>query len=247
MASLAYTSPDGAVVFDGLSGGTGAFIEFDTLSGFVGEFEDTRVQVPGVPGAFVDSRDRVVQPMSGSFTLVVRSVEGWVRARMAFSSLRPGRLELSTSAGVVWTPVRLAVSLPSPGHVPSTGARLQVDLVSEVGVWLKSRSSNAPIVTLRNEGDVPVSPTIVWEGDGGVVVLPSGARFELPAVTGEHRLSLAPENSGRVIAPDGTFNKTLTRQVQAVGERVPVGMARTYSTPDGAQLEWNIGVFDPWI
>lgn len=243
---LSYVSPDGDV-FGGLIGGGGPAIEVDTLTGFVGQFEDTRVQVPGVPGGFVDLRDRVVQPMTGSFTVVVGSREEWLRVRRGFSTSLPGRLELDNDNGAVWSPVRLAVSLPSPGAAPNEGARIPVELVSEAGCWFETHSAPGGVATVENDGDVPIAPTVVWSGAGGRVVLPSGASFSLPDVSGEHRLSLAPENSGRVVAPDGTFSKSVTQQAGAVGERVPIGMQRTYTVPSGARLEWNVGRFDPWI
>ena len=245
---LRYVSPDGFELFEGLSGRTsGPFIEQGTLTGFVGVFEDTDVQVPGVPGAFVDGRDRVVQPLTGSFVVVVHSLAEWQKVRRGFSTSRAGTLVLTHGTKEYRLPVRLAVVPPSPGDVPRSGSRVEVQLRGNGGVWLESRSSDALTVTLRNDGDVPVSPTVVWNGAGGTVILPSGARFTLPAVTGEHRLSLAPENSGRVTNASDTHNPKLSDQVGAVGERVPVGASRRYSTPDGARLEWELGRFDPWI
>ena len=245
---LRYVSPDGFELFEGLSGRTsGPFIEQGTLTGFVGVFEDTDVQVPGVPGAFVDGRDRVVQPLTGSFAVVVHSLDEWQKVRRGFSTSRVGELVLTHGTREYRLPVRLAEVPQSPGDVPRSGSRVEVQLRGDGGVWLETRSATTASVTLRNDGDVPVSPTVVWSGAGGVVTLPSGARFTLPAVTGEHRLSLAPENSGRVLTPAGKHNPALSDQVGAVGERVPVRASRRFAVPEGARLEWELGRFDPWI
>lgn len=246
---LVYTSADGVVLdlFDGSGGGP--FVEVDSLSGFVGEFEDTVVSSPGVPGGRVDFRDRVVAPLTGSFTLVVPSREAWGVVREAFSTRRYGTLRLVSGRRVCELPVRLKVSLPSPGVRPGVGGRVQVDLVSDGvggGVWLSRAVSRDSSVTVTNWGDVPVWPEVVWSGAGGRVVLPSGVGFTLPAVVGEHRLPLARVNAGRVFGPDGEVDRALSREVGAVSEMVPVGESREYQVPDGAVLVWSVGVFDPW-
>lgn len=246
---LVYTSPDGDVfdLLDGSSGGP--FVEVDTLSGFVGEFEDTVVSSPGVPGGRVDFRDRVVAPMTGSFTLVVPSRESWGGVREAFSTCRYGTLRLVSGGRVCETPVRLSVALPSPGVRPGVGSRVQVELVSDGdggGVWGVREVSRENVATVTNWGDVPVWPVVVWEGRGGRVVLPSGVGFTLPAVVGRHELPLARTNAGRVFGPGGEVDRALSRQVGAVSEMVPVGESREYTVPDGAVLVWTVGVFDPW-
>ena len=126
---LVYTSADGVVLdlFDGSGGGP--FVEVDSLSGFVGEFEDTVVSSPGVPGGRVDFRDRVVAPMTGSFTLVVPSRDSWGVVREAFSTHKYGTLRLTSGGRVSELSVRLRMSLPSPGVRPGVGGRVQVDLV----------------------------------------------------------------------------------------------------------------------
>lgn len=246
---LVYTSADGVVLdlFDGSGGGP--FVEVDSLSGLVGEFEDTVVSSPGVPGGRVDFRDRVVAPMTGSFTLVVPSREAWGVVREAFSTHKYGTLRLTSGGRVSELSVRLRVSLPSPGVRPGVGERVQVDLVSDGvggGVWLSRAVSRDSIVTVTNWGDVPLWPEVVWSGAGGRVVLPSGVGFTLPAVVGEHRLPLARVNAGRVFGPDGEVDRALSREVGAVSEMVPVGESREYQTPEGAVLVWSVGVFDPW-
>ncbi|MDK8668982.1 hypothetical protein QP902_09895 [Corynebacterium marquesiae] len=238
--SLKYVSPTGRE-YEFLNGSDGEpFVEFDTLSGFVGVFEDTPVQSVGVPGAVVDFRDRVVQQMTGAFTLVVFSREQWEQARRDFSTREYGTLILDND-GLFELPVRLAESLPTPGHVPAVGSRLEVSMIADTGVWL-SRASSTGIVNVTNWGDVPVWPEIVWKGNNQSVVLPSGVGFPLPYVMGTHRLPLDRRASGKAVGEStGKAIKT-----DAVGEMVPVGATREYRVTSGARVEWSVGVLDPW-
>lgn len=238
--SLRYVSPTG-VEYEFLDGSDGEpFVEVDTLSGFVGVFEDTPVQSVGVPGAVVNFQDRVVQQMPGSFTLVVFSRGQWEQARRDFSAREYGTLILDND-GLFELPVRLAESLPSPGHVPEVGSRIEVSMVADAGVW-ESVVSGFGTVEVTNWGEVPVWPTVVWSGAGGDVVLPSGVGFRLPQVSAEHRLSLDRRASGKAV------NSLTGAKVNtdAVGEMVPVGQSRSYTVPSGVKLEWRVGVFDPW-
>ena len=238
--SLKYVSPTGAEYefLDGSDGGP--FVEIDTLAGFVGIFEDTPVQSVGVPGAVVDFRDRVVQQMTGSFTLVVYSREQWEKVRRDFSTREYGTLILDSGRRFE-LPVRLAESLPTPGHVPASGSRIEVSMIADGGVWL-SRASGEGAVTVTNYGDVPIWPEIVWEGANQSVVLPSGVSFPLPQVSGEYRLPLDRRASGKATSESaGAVVKT-----DAVGEMVPVGATRQYTVTSGTRVEWAVGVFDPW-
>ena len=238
--SLKYVSPTGNE-YEFLRGSDGGpFVEFDTLTGFVGVFEDTPVQSVGVPGAVVDFRDRVVQQMTGAFTLVVFSRGQWEQVRRDFSTREYGTLVLDND-GLFELPVRLAESLPTPGHVPAVGSRLEVSMIADTGVW-GSVASDSGTVEVTNWGDVPLWPEIVWNGAGGDVVLPSGVGFRIPRVSTEHRLSLDRRASGKAIN-SLTGAKVTT---DAVGEMVPVGQTRSYTVPGGAKLEWRVGVFDPW-
>lgn len=238
--SLKYVSPTGRE-YEFLDGSDGEpFVEFDTLSGFVGVFEDTPVQSVGVPGAVVDFRDRVVQQMSGAFTLVVFSRGQWEQVRRDFSTREYGTLILDND-GLFELPVRLAESLPTPGHVPAVGSRLEVSMIADTGVWL-SRASADGIVNVTNWGDVPVWPEIVWEGSNQSVMMPSGVGFPLPRVSGEYRLPLDRRASGK--ATSESTGKAI--KTDAVGEMVPVGATRQYTVTSNARVEWLVGVLDPW-
>lgn len=249
MFELSYVSPDGRHHFEMFYGEDGPFIVLDSLSGLVGEFQDTPIQTVGVPGARVDFRDRVVAPMTGSFTLVVLSVEQWLSVRQAFSTTKYGRLELRSEGRIYSCPVRLSASLPAPQAAPKHGSTVEVSLVSDGdrgGVWSRSYQSDKKSVTVTNLGDVPVWPTVEWEGSGGAVTLPSGATLELPAVDRPHFLPLARNKAGKVTSDRG-FEPEVTKKIGAVGEQVPVGEERTFSLPGGAKLHWREGVLDPWI
>lgn len=239
--SLSYLSPTGNE-YEFLHGSDGGpFIELDTLTGFVGQFEDLPVSSVGLPGATVDMRDRVVHQMEGSFTLVVFSQQQWQHVRRDFSTREPGTLILD-NGGRLELPCRLATSLPTPGRVPNVGARLEVSMIADGGVWL-SRASATNKVSVTNHGDVPVWPDIVWNGANCNLTLPSGAAFTLPTVSTPHRLSLARRASGRAVN-ESTGGVIST---DAVGEMVPVGATRDYSLSGDARLEWSVGVLDPWI
>lgn len=238
--SLRYVSQTGRE-YEFLNGSDGEpFVEMDTLTGFVGVFEDTPVQSVGVPGAVVDFRDRVVQQMEGAFTLVVFDRGQWEQVRRDFSTREYGTLILEGDRRFE-LPVRLSESLPTPGHVPAVGSRLEVSMIADTGVWL-SRASATNSVNVTNWGDVPVWPEIVWEGSNQSVVLPSGVRFSLPRVSGEYRLPLDRRASGKATSEaTGEVVKT-----DAVGEMVPVGATREYTVTSNARVEWSVGVLDPW-
>lgn len=223
------------------------FIEAGTLEGFVGQWEDSGVQAIGVPGQVVNIRDRVTQPMEGGFTLVVWDPEIWPKVREAFSSRYEGQLVLKGPVRELYLPVRLAESLPSPDTHPERGSRIEVRLIADGGVWLDPVADPGPRVVVSNAGDVPVWLRIDWEGAGGQVTMPSGAQVVLPRVTGVHTLMLDRRHAGEVYLPDGSYSNTLSRQIGAVAEMVPVGGEAEVVIPAGAQVSYSQGVYDPWI
>lgn len=222
------------------------FIEMDSVDGFVGRFDDTGVQSVGVPGQAVDFRDRVVHPMDGGFTLVVKSRAAYAEARRLFSTREGGVLTIVGEQRVM-VPVRLAESLPSPASLPDVGARVAVRLVNDGGVGLVAMSQTGPSVTVTNWGDVPISTEIDWQAASGSVTLPSGASFTLPYVAQRHTLKLDRRHAGEVYDSRGNYVSRLTDQVGAVAELVPVGGEHTFQMPKAAVMRWNVGVLDPWI
>lgn len=108
---------------------------------------------------------------------------------------------------------------------------LTVPVVCFDGVAKSSVMTGKETVTVTNYGDVSVWPKIRYEGAGGVVTNPSGAKFTLPRATEETIIDLDP----RVLRLEGAFP-----------ESVPPGATGAWVLPAGAQLEWTLGVADPW-
>lgn len=108
---------------------------------------------------------------------------------------------------------------------------LSVPVVCADGVAKSSLMTGTNTVTVTNHGDVPVWPIIRYEGAGGVVTTPSSATFTLPAMESEAIVDLNPMN----LRLDGAFPESVSPGGQGV-----------WKLPAGAQLEWSIGVADPW-
>lgn len=108
---------------------------------------------------------------------------------------------------------------------------LMVPVVCFDGVAKTSTMTGTNTVTVTNYGDVPVYPKIRYSGAGGVVTTPSGATFTLPRSAEETIVDLDP----KVLRLDGAFP-----------EGVPPGSTGVWVLPAGAQLEWTLGVADPW-
>lgn len=239
--SMKYVAPSG-VAYEFLTGSDGQpFIELDTIEGLVGTFEDTPIRVVGETGARIDLRDRVIHRLEGTFTVVVFSREQWAGLVRDFSATTPGSLVLNVGGVGFELRVKLATPLPFPTVVPQAGARITVSVIADAGVWECPVSSEGT-VEVANFGDTPAWPEITWSGAGGVVVLPSGASFTLPAVDVEHVLPLARSASG--VARDYRGNRLRVDEV--VSEMVPAGETRTFVVPDGARLVTRVGVLNPW-
>lgn len=243
--AIRYLSPDGQITID-TSARKEVFIEYDTLAGFVGQFEDTGIESVSMSGQRVDYRDRRVLPTEGSFTLVMKSRAAWVEARRGFSTREAGTLIIEGQSRCQ-LPVTLSESLPAPSFIPGVGARVEVNLICREGAWRIPASSTGPRVEVTNFGESPVWPRVFWEGAGGQVTLPSGAKFTLPSVTSGRVLHLDRWRAGQVYDMNGVLDRDSTREVGAVCEQTPPRSTREYQIPVGARLEWEVEVFDPWI
>lgn len=254
---LTYVAPDGEYFrLHGAKLDDGLTLVEDTLEGFVAEFEDTPVQVVGVPGQRVNMADRVFKPLTGSFDVVVTSEEAWSRfARSLRDSeprgiFPPGPVPLGWDTpaylmleyGMEWyqLPVRLATVPSAPGRQIRLGSQMKVNLVSDLGVWLQVHSQLGES-QVNNVGATPIWPRIWWKGAGGEVTLPSGATYNLPAVQSDHVVDM-----GRVYSRDG-FDRELTRQIDPVSEVVQPGKMAPYRVPDGALVQFAVGVMNPWL
>lgn len=223
------------------------FIEADTIEGLVGTFSDNLQAFPTAPGGVVDLRDRVVEPLAGSFTVVVKDPQAWARFRAGWSTCSDSTMVLTIGGVVFSVRARLSTALPFPAVRPAVGTRLVVSVVSYDGVWLTAHSQVGPGgIMVVNAGDVPVWPVLSWLGAGGVVTLPSGAQFSLPTVSSRYSLSMDRREAGLVRDEAGLVDRDLSRQVMVLGEGVPVGESRTWMLPAGVVLSWKLGHLDPW-
>lgn len=241
--SLEYLSPDGRRFRLIGAPYEVAFVPDEGIEGFIGEFEDSGVTMPGVHGRMVDYRDRTVSETTGTLHVRVIDPERWPDFIGAFHSRREGTLVLEGERRFV-LPVRLAPGFAPPEHKIKLGSEIALPLVSDRAVWQETGTGTGA-VTVTNWGDVTVYPRISWSGAGGAVILPSGARFTLPSVPERHTVSLSPLDGGEVTNSRGV-DKALSKSVGAVAEGVPIDTSRTFTVPTGARLEWEVGVFNPW-
>ena len=79
------------------------------------------------------------------------------------------------------------------------------------------------------------------------VTLPSGARFQLPAVSAPRTLFLARQQSLVVRDDKGNVDKALWKRLRSVlPEMVMPGKTGRFVLPAGATATWREGVLDPW-
>ena len=233
-----------------------AGIKSGGVDGLVGSTADvTASPLSGVGQVVLSQR---LEPMSGAVTFHCRAVgkrdAGQVAAdlRAAFSPLigRESTLVLSSPLGDAEARVRLSGPIAPPVQDPSWDEmvlNVQVPLVADEGLWWLVEQSGTGTVTLRNRGDVPVWVKIRWEGAGGAVTLPSGARFALPAVTQPRTLFLSRQHSLMVRDDRGVVDKALWRKMRAaLPELVMPGKTGRLVLPLGATALWREGVLDPW-
>lgn len=225
------------------------------ISGLIGEADDVAITAPGVSGQVLDSQQ--IPPMRGTIRFAVRgdgmasADDTWARLRQTFHHSRYGTMVLSeTSFGPLSAKLRRSGAIPPPAVDPaSEDVILDVDVpvISDEGCWWTQPISDTGFVTVTNSGDVLVWPEIVWEGDGGQVTMPSGATFTLPSANSLRRLFLDPFESNAVLDADGNIDTEMWTAVRGLpAEGVPPGKSRDYALPEGAHLEWALGVLDPW-
>ena len=238
------------------TGDWAAGIKSGGVDGLVGSTADvTAAPLSGVGQAGLSQR---MEPMTGSVTFHCRESggrdAGQVAAdlRAAFSPLsgRECVLSVASPLGDAQARVRLSGPIAAPVEDPSWDEmvlNLTVPLVADEGLWWLGEQSATGNVTVTNRGDVPVWAKITWDGDGGVVVLPSGARFELPAVKTRRTLFLSRQHSLVVRDDKGVVDKALWKRLRsALPEQIMPGGTGRFILPDGASMSWREGVLDPW-
>lgn len=245
--TLSYTTPWGKK-YELLEEDWSTGLKHGGFKGLGGTWSDVTVTAPGAPGQVLDSQN--ISAMTGSITVLVKA-ELWKEFRAGFSTTLVGTLTLhDTGVGDLHAQVRLNGPLPPPDAEPEDEDYLEIEvpLVVDTGAWLTDYVSGTGIVNVTNGGDIALHLRIRWSGDGGVVTVPSGATFALPAVTEERILLLNTMESLAVLTPAGEVDYELMRSLsrQVLPEGVPPGKTRTYSVPTGAQLEYRVGHIDPW-
>lgn len=127
---------------------------------------------------------------------------------------------------------------------------IDIPVISDTGCWFKEHSSNIEdrTVEIYNYGDVVTCPRIMWDGNGGEIVVPSGATFTLPPVSETRVLYLDNSKSNMVTDLDGNVDKELSKRLaqQVYSEGVPEDTVRTYQVPVGARVVYDVGLYDPW-
>lgn len=208
-------------------------VERDSIEGFVASFEDHPVAVPGQPGAFVDVRDRTINPMPGSFTAVVLQPDKWGSLRSLFSTTSHGRLELAFDRGgvqqVFYTPVRLAQTLPALTRRLQKGSRVTFNMVSDAGIWLKEDVQSGRTFSATAGPDLPTWFTVEAPA-GTTVTLPSAATVAMPTA----RMSFAPPQitPGDPAAP--------------ISEHIQAGNTGAVSLSAPGIVTFLKGALDPW-
>lgn len=226
------------------------------IEGLVGEPTDVAVSTPGEAGQVLDSQE--YPAMRGTLRFAVRgdgeksADDVWAELRQSFRHKQYGTLILRGSAyGNLSAATRRGGVIPPPLVDPaSEEVILDVDVpvISDEGCWWTDTLTGTGTVTVSNSGDVPVYVKIRWSGSGGVVTLPSGATFTLPATPIPRILHLSSAQSLVVLTDSGVVDPILWKQVRGVAlpELVPAEESRTFQLPSGATLEWQLGVMDPW-
>jgi len=238
----------------------GVFLTESGIDGLVGEISHSTITVPGVPGAFVTGSE--VGSVSGSLkchiapTVINRTGEQiraersqlYNRFRGAFHRFKSNRL----TVGDLWCDIYLNGKIDTPsGRVEdATQLDISIPVINRSGLWFSSQSNSSSIVTVTNLGDVVIYPKIRWHGEGGRVILPSGASFTLPASPSPLTVSLNPNDGYAVYSGDSlVFDREQWVKIRGsiLGEGIPPGVTTWYQLPNLAALKWEVGYLDPWV
>lgn len=233
-----------------------AGIKSGGVDGLVGSTADvTAAPLSGVGQVVLSQR---VQPIQGAVTFHCRASgdrdAGQVAAdlRAAFSPIigRENTLVVASPLGEAQTQVRLSGPIPDPVEDPSWDEmvlNLTVPLVADEGLWWLAEQSRTGNVTVTNRGDVPAWLKIRWNGAGGSVTLPSGARFALPSTTAPRTLFLTRKHSLVVRDDRGNVDEALWKKLRsALPEMVMPDKTGRFVLPEGATGLWHEGVLNPW-
>ena len=143
------------------------------------------------------------------------------------------RIEADHPVGVCLLDLYRGAEIPAPSVDAKrrTEVLVQVPVVAPLGLARTQPYRKDGTVTVTNTGDVLIYPKIVYSGAGGEVTSPSGAKFTLPPVPALTVVDLDPQQ----LRIEGVFP-----------EGVAVGQNQTWRLPEGAQLEWELLIANPW-
>ncbi len=241
-----YTSPNGEV-FD-LTEINGDVVVMEAgIEGLVGH--PTRHTTPTVRGVGVRQNYLTTPEVAGVLHIMAESnlmAELYPRLRAAFSPDEAGVLGQTLQGQRFEMEVLQNAALPWPITNPEdeTQQLLDVPLAGEDGVWLAEPGQGTGVVNVTNPGDVLMWVEFVWGPDPASVMLPSGALFSLPTVTGQRILTTDPSQSSAVLTMDRTLDRELSATITALPEAVPPKQTRTF-TATGATIQWRVGWWDP--
>lgn len=238
------------------TGNWAAGIKSGGVDGLVGSTADvTAAPLSGLGQVVLSQR---VEPIQGAVTFHCRESgkrdAGQVAAdlRAAFSPIvgRENLLVVESPLGDAEARVRLSGPIADPVQDPSWDEmvlNLTAPVVADGGLWWLPEQSDTGTVTVTNRGDVPTWLKIRWTGPGGVVTLPSKARFQLPTVSAPRTLFLTRQHSLVVRDDRGNIDEALWKKLRsALPEMVMPGKTGRFVLPAGATATWREGVLDPW-
>lgn len=271
---LDYTGVDGSHwrLAGDSEGMEGVIVRDGGLQGMVGEVETYTAPGAQSTGARVTGLD--VEPMTGTLTYIADPIfvplgdrigeepehaaalyRAWRRA-WSLNPYRTGTLRLSPSGGDTLTTTVRAASFPGPSDSPDSPnadwLEGEVDVISDLGVWLAGRVAPGPGEVWVNSGDLPVWPTIEWTGSGQSLTAP-GLSDPIPLPAAGARVckyDTDPATGGLVTDTEtGETVSALWRQMRGARPPWPIepgGSNTGWSVTPGAQLYVQPRVLDPW-
>lgn len=148
---------------------------------------------------------------------------------------KPAVLEMKTDHpnAPLYLDVWLARPLPgTPVDMRTrTDTTITATLFNPDGLFRSKPITGTGTVTVDNTGDEIVYPRLEGTAGGGVVTVPSGARFEWPT-------------TGKPMAVD--LDPRALRLAGAFPEGVPPGSTGTYRVPTGVTVRYATMHADPW-